>query len=49
MLCQQALDLTKHRKIISLTVSEQQAVNACLLFLDNHRKFIGSSCTTKLL
>lgn len=46
--CQKALDLTKHREIISLTVSDQQAVNACLSFLDDHRTLVEPSCGAAL-
>lgn len=46
--CQKALDLTKHREIISLTVSDQQAINACLSFLDDHRILVEPSCGAAL-
>ncbi|WP_241626372.1 serine/threonine dehydratase family protein [Rosenbergiella epipactidis] len=46
--CQRAYDLTKHREIISLTVNDNQAVQACLSFLDDHRTLVEPACGAAL-
>lgn len=46
--CQRAFDLTREREIISLTVSDKQAVDACLTFLDDHRTLVEPACGAAL-
>lgn len=46
--CQRAFDLTREREIISLTVSDIQAVDACLTFLDDHRTLVEPACGAAL-
>lgn len=45
---QQAFNLTKERYIIPVTVSDQQAVDACLAFLDDHRALVEPACGASL-
>ncbi|QXD00935.1 pyridoxal-phosphate dependent enzyme [Klebsiella sp. PL-2018] len=46
--CQRAFDLANEREIISLTVSDKQAVDACLTFLDDHRTLVEPACGASL-
>lgn len=46
--CQRAFDLASERVIISLTVSDKQAVDACLAFLDDHRTLVEPACGASL-
>lgn len=46
--CQRAFDLASEREIISLTVSDKQAVDACLAFLDDHRTLVEPACGASL-
>ncbi|WP_241610374.1 pyridoxal-phosphate dependent enzyme [Rosenbergiella epipactidis] len=46
--CQRAFDLTRERDIISITVSDSHAVNACLAFLDDHRTLVEPACGAAL-
>ncbi len=46
--CQQALDLACTREIISLTVSDKQAVDACLSFLNDQRTLVEPACGAAL-
>ncbi|MEN8362419.1 pyridoxal-phosphate dependent enzyme [Acinetobacter baumannii] len=46
--CEQAFNLTKEREVISLTVSDRQAVDACLTFLDDHRVLVEPACGASL-
>ncbi|MCA6219049.1 pyridoxal-phosphate dependent enzyme [Photorhabdus antumapuensis] len=46
--CQQAFNLVSEREIISLTVSDKQAVDACLAFLDDHRTLVEPACGASL-
>ena len=46
--CQRAFDLASEREIIPLTVSDAQAVNACLTFLDDHRTLVEPACGASL-
>ncbi len=46
--CQRAYELTRDREVISLTVSDRQAVDACLAFLDDHRTLVEPACGASL-
>jgi len=46
--CQRAVDVASERDIISLMVSDKQAVNACLAFLDDHRTLVEPACGASL-
>ncbi|QLS79477.1 pyridoxal-phosphate dependent enzyme [Klebsiella pneumoniae] len=46
--CQRAYDLTKDRKVISFTVSDREAVDACLAFIDDHRTLVEPACGASL-
>lgn len=46
--CQQAFDLTREREVVSVTVSDRQAVDACLRFLDDHRTLVEPACGASL-
>lgn len=46
--CQRAYDLTREREVISLSVSDKQAVQACLSFLDDHRTLVEPACGAAL-
>lgn len=46
--CQRAVDVTQHRKVIPLTVSDSEAVNACLRFVDDQRTLVEPACGAAL-
>ena len=46
--CQQAFDDAIKYKIFSLMVTDQQAVHACLNFLDDHRALVEPACGAAL-
>lgn len=46
--CQRAFELSKERQIVSCTVSDCQAVDACLAFLDDHRTLVEPACGAAL-
>ncbi len=46
--CQQAFDYLSKRTIYNLVVTDQQAVNACVQFLDDHRLVVEPACGAAL-
>ncbi len=46
--CQQAVELSKKRTIAPVIVSDREAVDACLSFLDDHRMLIEPACGASL-
>lgn len=46
--CQQAFDYLSSRTIYNLVVTDQQAVNACVQFLDDHRVVVEPACGAAL-
>lgn len=46
--CQQAFDYLSQRTIYNLVVTDQQAVNACVQFLDDHRLVVEPACGAAL-
>lgn len=46
--CDRAFRLAAEREIISLTVSDKQAIDACLRFLDDHRTLVEPACGAAL-
>lgn len=46
--CQQAVNVAYERQIISVTVSDKQAADACLAFLDDHRTLVEPACGASL-
>ena len=46
--CQRAFDLTKKRTVVPVTVSDREAVDACLTFLDDHRMLVEPACGASL-
>lgn len=47
-ICQQAFDLSKNRTIAPVIVSDREAVDACLSFLDDHHMLIEPACGASL-
>ena len=47
-MCQQAFDYLSTRTIYNLVVTDQQAVNACVQFLDDHRMVVEPACGAAL-
>ncbi|MFP5084428.1 serine dehydratase, partial [Acinetobacter pittii] len=39
-----AFTISKNEKIISLTVTDKEALSACFMFLDNHRTLVEPAC-----
>jgi L-serine/L-threonine ammonia-lyase len=46
--CQRAVDLAREHEIVSLTVSDAQAVAACAKFADAYRLLVEPSCGATL-
>jgi L-serine/L-threonine ammonia-lyase len=46
--CSRAFELSKERPIHPLLVTDQQAVDACLAFLDDHRTLVEPACGASL-
>lgn len=46
--CQRAFDLAKKRTVVPVIVSDREAVNACLSFLDDHRMLVEPACGASL-
>lgn len=46
--CQRAFDLAKKRTIFPVIVSDREAVDACLSFLDDHRMLVEPACGASL-
>ena len=46
--CQRAYAVTQHRQVIPYCVSDSEAVNACLRFLDDQRTLVEPACGTAL-
>lgn len=46
--CQRAFDVTQHRQVFPLTVSDSEAVNACLRFVDDQRTLVEPACGAAL-
>jgi L-serine ammonia-lyase (EC 4.3.1.17) len=46
--CQRAFDLAKKRTVVPVIVSDREAVDACLSFLDDHRMLVEPACGASL-
>ncbi|HFD2936428.1 TPA: pyridoxal-phosphate dependent enzyme [Klebsiella quasipneumoniae subsp. similipneumoniae] len=46
--CQRAFDLAKKRTVMPVIVSDREAVDACLSFLDDHRMLVEPACGASL-
>lgn len=46
--CQRAFDVAQHRPVTACTVSDSDAVDACLRFLDDQRVLVEPACGTAL-
>jgi L-serine/L-threonine ammonia-lyase len=46
--CQRALEVAKARPVISLLVSDREAVESCKAFLDDHRTLVEPACGASL-
>ncbi|QQP95249.1 pyridoxal-phosphate dependent enzyme [Lysobacter enzymogenes] len=46
--CERAFALTRERPVIPLQVSDREAVDACLAFLDDHRTLVEPACGASL-
>lgn len=46
--CQRAYDVTQQRQVLPYSVSDQEAVNACLRFLDDQRTLVEPACGAAL-
>ncbi|VTT27877.1 serine/threonine dehydratase family protein [Klebsiella pneumoniae] len=46
--CQRAFDVAAERPVIPLRVSDREAVDACLAFLDDHRTLVEPACGAAL-
>lgn len=46
--CQRAFDLAKKRTVFPVIVSDREAVDACLSFLDDHRMLVEPACGASL-
>jgi L-serine/L-threonine ammonia-lyase len=46
--CQRAFDLAKKRTVVPVIVSDREAVDACLTFLDDHRMLVEPACGASL-
>lgn len=46
--CQRAFDLSKERTVVPVIVSDREAVDACLSFLDDHRMLVEPACGSSL-
>jgi L-serine/L-threonine ammonia-lyase len=46
--CRQAFELTRSHEVHSIVVSDEAAVNACRLFLDDHRLLVEPACGAAL-
>jgi len=46
--CQRAFDLAKKRTVMPVVVSDREAVDACLSFLDDHRMLVEPACGVSL-
>jgi len=46
--CERAFALTRERPVIPIQVSDREAVDACLAFLDDHRTLVEPACGASL-
>ncbi|MFV5376333.1 pyridoxal-phosphate dependent enzyme [Acinetobacter calcoaceticus] len=46
--CKKAFDLSQNEQIISLTVTDEEALSACFKFLDDHRTLVEPACGATL-
>ncbi|MDT3297529.1 pyridoxal-phosphate dependent enzyme [Shewanella sp. SP2S2-6] len=46
--CSRALDIAQERKVTAVTVTDTEAVEACLKFLDDHRVLVEPACGAAL-
>ncbi|MEM8025971.1 pyridoxal-phosphate dependent enzyme [Morganella morganii] len=46
--CQRAFDLAKKRTVFPVIISDREAVDACLSFLDDHRMLVEPACGASL-
>lgn len=46
--CERALELSNERKVIPFTISDEEAVSACLTFLNDHRTLVEPACGATL-
>ncbi|MFK3648023.1 pyridoxal-phosphate dependent enzyme [Lysobacter enzymogenes] len=46
--CERAFALTRERPVIPMQVSDREAVDACLAFLDDHRTLVEPACGASL-
>jgi len=46
--CQRAYDVTRHRQVFPYTVTDNDAVNACVRFLDDQRVLVEPACGAAL-
>ncbi|ORM71513.1 pyridoxal-phosphate dependent enzyme [Pantoea rwandensis] len=46
--CQRAFDLAQKRTVVPVVVTDREAVNACLTFLDDHRMLVEPACGAAL-
>lgn len=46
--CQRAFDLAKKRTVMPVVVSDREAVDACLRFIDDHRILVEPACGASL-
>lgn len=46
--CQRAFDLTKERLVVPVQVTDREAVDACLAYLNDHRTLVEPACGASL-
>lgn len=46
--CQRAFDLSTERTVVPVQVSDREAVETCLTYLDNHRMLVEPACGAAL-
>lgn len=46
--CKRAFDLSKERTVVPVQVTDQEAVAACLLYLNDHRTLVEPACGASL-
>ncbi|MCI0994852.1 pyridoxal-phosphate dependent enzyme [Pseudomonas sp. ICMP22404] len=46
--CQRAFDISKERRVVPVQVTDQEAVGACLVYLNDHRTLVEPACGAAL-